>query len=326
MANLKDLIVNGSARVLGTLYASDIRNSSRITEFIVGTQTGTTGSWTGVTQDTVLYDGKNINYFLPYAGSGNASLNLTLADGTTTTGAKPVYLSGTSYVTTHYAANSCINMTYNATKGAWFVNADRDNDTQNRLRHQNVIKAATACTGGKLICGTKDGYKDIESGIAFDISYPVLYCGSNISAAGTGDNNFEAINGINLQTTKASWTGTQYSMVYLVGTLNGSTFTIDSSVFTTTIPSTQDNKVYMPIGILYSTYQVYFSPSKTLYAYIDGKFQHFSGVTVDQTFDGSSANAQSGVAIAGELTNYVLKSEVWYDSTTSTLYIGVPQS
>lgn len=32
------------------------------------------------------------------------------------------------------------------------------------------------------------------------------------------------------------------------------------------------------------------------------------GVTIDQTFDGTSANAQSGVAIAGELNNYVKSS------------------
>ena len=33
-----------------------------------------------------------------------------------------------------------------------------------------------------------------------------------------------------------------------------------------------------------------------------------AGGTVDQTYDGTSTNAQSGVAIAGELTNYVLSS------------------
>ena len=54
MANLKDLIVNGSARLLGNLYAPNIKDTPRITEFIVGTQTAATGSWTGKTQDTWL--------------------------------------------------------------------------------------------------------------------------------------------------------------------------------------------------------------------------------------------------------------------------------
>ena len=315
MANLKDLIVNGSARVLGTLYANDIRNTDRVTEFIVGTQTATTGSWTGITKDDALYDGKNINYFLPQAGSGNASLNLTLSNGTTT-GAKPVYRWGTSYVTTHYPINSCINMTYNATKGAWFVDADYDSNNYERLLHSNDVYALEALVDGGLACGTKDGYKKIASGISFDISYPLLRTG-NVSASAnfTG---FLIFPSVNLQTTKASWTGTQKSMVYLVGTLSGTTFTIDSSVFTTTVPTTQDNKVYMPIGILYNTYQVYFNPSKDLYAYRDGSFQrvgakYVQGSATQPIYFDSNGQPQN--------TTYTLSKSVPSDAVfTDTTY------
>ena len=275
MANLKDLIVNGSARILGTLYAEDIKNSPRTTEFIVGTQTAATGSFTGVTRDTALYDGKSIHYFLPYAGSGNATLDLTLAGGGTT-GAIPIYRSGTSYLTTHYGANSCISMTYNSSKGAWFCDADYNTNDTNRLCANNAILAKAACTAGKLICGDSSGYQDVASGVTFDIKYPLLRCGTTKAAGATSTDNWLAFNGVNLQTTKASWTGTQYSIAYLVGTLSGTTFTIDSSVFTSTIPTTQDNKVYMPVGILYSTYQIYFYSSNDLYAYIDGSFQKLS--------------------------------------------------
>ena len=276
MANLKDLIVNGSARVLGTLYANDIRNTDRVTEFIVGTQTATTGSWTGITKDDILYDGKNINYFLSQTGSGNATLNLTLSNGTTT-GAKPVYLWGTSYVTTHYPINSCINMTYNATKGAWFVNADRDNNDFTRLQHSNNIKILTAIsTSHTIICGTKDGYKPVASGVTFDVSYPILTFLGTANANSDSSAGYEAAPGINLQATKASWTSTANMMVYIVGTLSGTTFTVDSSVFTTTVPTSADNKAYIPIGILYSTYQVYFKPTGQIFAYIDGSFQPIS--------------------------------------------------
>lgn len=260
----------------GELYGlinNSNKNTMRSTEFIVGTQTEITGSWTGTTEDSSLYDGKNINYFLPYAGSGNATLNLTLAGGTTT-GAKPVYLSGTSYVTTHYGANSCINMTYNSTKGAWFVNADRDANTYDRLLYNNNLYSLEALTDGGLACGTKDGYKKIASGVIFDIDYPIIRTGNvNASSNFTG---YLAFPGLNLQTTKASWTGTNRSMVYLVGTLSGKKFTIDSSVFTTTVPTSADGKVYIPLGILYSTYQIYFYSSRDLYAYIDGSFQKIS--------------------------------------------------
>ena len=50
----------------------------------VGTQTAVTGNWTGVSVDGALYAGKTIAYKLPYAGSGNASLKLTLANGSET--------------------------------------------------------------------------------------------------------------------------------------------------------------------------------------------------------------------------------------------------
>ena len=85
------------------------------TEYIVGTQTAATGTWTGVSTDGALYAGKTIAYKLPFAGSGNASLILTLADGSKTA-AIPIYLN-TTRVTTHFGANAVINMTYDGT--AW---------------------------------------------------------------------------------------------------------------------------------------------------------------------------------------------------------------
>ena len=294
MANLKDLIVNGSARILGTLYAPDIKNTQRVTEFIVGTQTASTGSWTGKTEDTVLYDGKNIHYFLPYAGSGNASLNLTLAGGTTT-GAKPIYLSGTSYVTTQYNANSCINMTYNATKGAWFVNADINTQDVTRLQWSNSIKAATAITANRVIVGDANGYKNIAVNATFDISYPILYSKSAINATATGTNNWQSEPAINLANNKSGWTGTNYSVVYLVGTLNGTTFTIDSTMLTTTVPTTEDGKIYTPLGVMYSTTNCYFRPTNQYYIYKNGSFQPYG------SGGGSSSSRNIGEIVASTL-------------------------
>ena len=54
------------------------------TEIIVGTQTSATGAWTGMASFSELTDGQSILYWLPYAGSGNAALNLTLSNGNTT--------------------------------------------------------------------------------------------------------------------------------------------------------------------------------------------------------------------------------------------------
>lgn len=78
---------------------------------VIGTQSSATGSWVG-TLDGVnaLYDGLTIMYYLPYNGSGNATLNLTL--GSTTTGAVNCYFDGSTKLSTQYGAGSNIILTY----------------------------------------------------------------------------------------------------------------------------------------------------------------------------------------------------------------------
>ena len=78
---------------------------------VKGTQTATTGSWLGEINVPALYDGLTIAYYLPYNGSGNATLNLTLSDGTTT-GPIDCYYTGASRLTTQYGAGSTIILTY----------------------------------------------------------------------------------------------------------------------------------------------------------------------------------------------------------------------
>lgn len=82
-----------------------------IIEQIQGEQTSATGAWTGETAQDALYDGMTIMYFLPEDGSGDATLNLTLSDGSTT-GAKPIYYQGTTRVNTQFSQYSQILMVY----------------------------------------------------------------------------------------------------------------------------------------------------------------------------------------------------------------------
>ena len=136
----------------GNYYSNRILHSGNAhdytVELIAGTQTASTGSWTGVSKSTSLYHGKQILYQLPYAGSGNATLNLTLANGTTT-GAKECYYSGAARLTTHYAAGSTIRLVYlvdhnvNGTKytGWW---ADANYDSNNKV--QITANAPTSST------------------------------------------------------------------------------------------------------------------------------------------------------------------------------------
>ena len=78
---------------------------------VIGTQTSSTELWTGNIDVPALYDGLTIAYFLPYDGNEEATLNLTLSDGTST-GAIAIYLNGDVRITTQYSAGSTVILTY----------------------------------------------------------------------------------------------------------------------------------------------------------------------------------------------------------------------
>ena len=295
-------------------------NFNQDCEFIMGTQTASTGAWTGVSKSSVLEDGKQIAYFLPYAGSGNATLNLTLSTGTAS-GAKNIYRYGTTRVTTQYPANSIVRMTYVASKNGWFVDGDYDTTVDYRLRVANAIYFSEASEANTIVVGDKDGYKPCEAGATFDISYPILFTTGATAATKTATNCNLAYNGVNLQTTKSGFTGTTNSKVYLVGTLSGSTFTIDSSVFTCTVPTSVDNKIYIPIGWMYSTTNCYFYSSRELYAYYNGAFQPLSFLST-RGITNITRSGTTFTATRGDGTTFTFSQQdnntTYDDATTST--------
>lgn len=131
--------VNNSLTVNGESFDGSIAKNINLLPFISGTQTSSTGLWTGIASTiSVLFDGLTIRYWLPYAGSGNASLSLTLADGTST-GDIPCYYGGTTRLTTHYGAGNIITLTYRENiqigttvidKG-WWADANYNSNTLN---------------------------------------------------------------------------------------------------------------------------------------------------------------------------------------------------
>lgn len=258
---------------------SELKND--IPDVIIGTQTSSTSSWTGVASFDKLQDGQQIVYWLPRTStSTSVTLNLTLPDDTTT-GAINVYYSGTTRLTTHYAAGNCIRMIYKSgvsingsgSYTGWWCDANYNTDTYDRIKYTNTIKAQTAIIASSLIVGDSDGYFKLEAGSIFDIDKPILWAVSAISAGSTGNNNYLAMPSCTIRNnTSSSWTGTQYEILYLVGLLDGNKFTVDSDTpFTTTKPTSDDGKYYISLGYMYSTYQIYLYPEHPLFKYsIDG--------------------------------------------------------
>ena len=262
--------IGGSNSTLSTIQSNATTALSDSIEYIIGTHGSTaTNAWTGTTRDTSLIAGKTIAFYMTSAGIDTAAtLNLTLANGQTT---GPINVKiNNSNVTTHFPQYTVINLTYDGT--AWKCD-NYNSDTYNRTRWQNVITASTAITSGRIICGTASGYKNIAANITFDISYPLLYAGSAIAAAATGDNNYLEINTVNVSSNGTISSGAANKVLYLKGTLSGNIFTISASPFlTTVVPTSQDNLCYIPMGVMYSSTHMYFKSSDQIYAYKDGAF------------------------------------------------------
>lgn len=261
------------------------RNNARNIEYIVGTQTTKTGEFKGVTEDTSLYDGKCINYYLPYAGNGNATLELTFPNGSTS-GAKPIYIVNSTRLTTHYGAGTIFQMTYSVTKDAWYCgNYWYDSNTQGQyMYYYNTAYFRSAVVAESLAVGDSTGYIQATSGASFDISYPILWITSNIAAGGTNYANcFIQHYDRNLNKVKPVFSGTKWKMVYLVVTISGATATIDSEIITQNVPTTEDGKVYIALGRLgnQTTGQNFFlfQQMHPMFYYKDGAFRPYDATT-----------------------------------------------
>ena len=270
------------------------------TEVIVGTQTAATGAWTGVASFASLQDGQQIVYWLPYAGSGNATLNLTLSGGGTT-GAKNVYYSGTTRLSTHYGAGNAIRLIYRVNANingssytGWWADANYDSNTYDRIRLNNSITAKSAVTAGYLIVGDATGFFHLAASTAFDVNKPILYCGTTLAAAGTGSNNYLSYPSVNLRTTlnNSSWTATKGETCYIAGTLTGTTFTPLASGFLTT-SATSTGIVYIALGLMISTYQIYLYPEHPMYMLQSGVLKAISQIAYEATLKADDARTMA---------------------------------
>lgn len=284
----KAVAAQNAAESAGSTASTALEQS---VEYIVGTQTKSTNAWTGVTTSASLYVGKTIAYKLPYAGTSSAAtLNLTLSGGTTT-GAKSIRRAN-STVTTQFPAGTVITLTYD---GTYWCTTSINSDTYDRVRYSNAVKVLDAGTAYPYIMvGASDGYKIAAADVSFDVSYPVLAYSSStdLTAGATTTNMYTQLPTTTLRNNVADWTGTQYAMAYIVGTLSGKTFTIGSAVFTSDVPTEADGLAYVPIGVLVNAYQVYFKSDATVYAYGDNGFAPVS-VNAQSAADAAQGDADS---------------------------------
>lgn len=296
-------------------------------EIIADTRSAAGAAWTGVTEDAELADGKLIVFTLAYASASNATLELTLggANGQTTTGAKPIYMSGDTRLGTDYVADNPVLLSYKAAANAWYVvnrYKDTNSNTYDRTNIKNGIYTGSTAVAASSVCvysPTAGGFAAAAAGMAFAWHKGMFYCqnGANanvpISSAYScygSSTSFANLNGA----TPAGAAGGK--PVYLVGTYSSGLFTIGSELFTCVEPSTADGKVYALVGYCHGTGYT-FVPQHELLAYYDGAFQPWNpGITlptptpsVPSSFTLSTPSSYLGLAgtwtlVEGTTTEY----------------------
>ena len=291
---------------------TDLHNYAlrRGAEFVIGTQSSATSSWTGEVTQVSLYEGMMVNYYLPYAGStSSATLNLTFPDGTTT-GAIPVRRlgNGINKVTTQYPANTVIPLillkdrkVVSSSQYTWVV-ADysvTDSDQIDRTRMTAAVRAGTnGIYGHTLILRTGEGvYESLvlsssnsstsktpnTNGFYLDEIYAYNDPSDVSSGSLTAMNTIYAILNVDVRYNINEAFLTNSCPVYLVGTFSNGKFYLDTTWWTQSLPTTDDGKYYVFLGIMSSTYEMHLWNTHPIYYYADGRIRQISVAELDST-------------------------------------------
>ena len=262
----------------GSVGTNNLADKSIITakvadvEYVEGTHgTIATGSWTGTcTKLKNVEKGSRIYFKMTSAGSDNASLTLTLADGSTF-GPKDVYYNANTRFTTHLPINTVLNLVYNGTQ--WVNTAIQNTNYFDRIYTVSRIINGESSTINKytLIWGKTDKkYYKIASNSTFNIRYPILWLGTDLKSGDFTSNVYILHSAVNLQNTISNKTVDNNQQIYVEGTaFNNGDFTISDNVFVSE-GSLTNGRYYLPIGMSYSTTNIRLNVTNQQVYYYDG--------------------------------------------------------
>ena len=332
-----------------TLNGTTFKNYRGI-EYIRGTWTAATNVWTGVSIDSELYDGKQIILYMPFAGTSTAAtLELTLADGTTT-GAKYVYFESTTRMTNHKGAYSQLHLIYhdshniNGTNysGWWYV-ANRDtnsNDTSTGYtRFSHGTFTATTVVGRYVICLTKSVTQVVPvtavnnstattktlTTDTFNPFEPIFYYTNNSSTTQTAANTALSVsylwrNYSNINLSYSFNTGstlTNNKDVFIKATpTNGYMATLASTPIVQDLPTTDDGFIYIKLGHACSTSNIAMSYEHPIYWYKNGAIRSYGGDAATVTGKTPLFAHQD---ISGKADKSATVSTITYDSTDNKI-------
>ena len=272
---------------------------------INGTQNTQTSTWTGNAPFQSLVDGQKIIYYLPYGNNNgnNVTLNLMLPDGVSRTGDLPCYVSGSTRMTTEYSSGSFIPLIYrkdmsydgNTFTGWWAYN-DKDTDNNRYLQlSNNKLKAGTnGIHGSQIVMQTSENTWESlttsyssetnkqKSSSGFYINPIFYHNNSQIVTNGNYTGSWrimEQNSNINFAySSNCGDTLTPNKSVYLVGTINNGLFYLDDQWWTQDLPTSDDNKVYIYIGIAFDTHNISKTANNPAFWFNNGCVEKYSGI------------------------------------------------
>lgn len=274
----------------------DIRDETNHVFYVKGTQTASTGAWTGnLPEVDALYEGLAIDYWLPFAGSGNATLNLTLKNGTKT-GAINCFYSGTTRLTIHIGANNIMRLVYQVVTisgtsytGWWLLKAYDTNDAAYAIRNGGpAYQANSAVYRYQLLFQVDDNKltplnnvdnstatgKAMLTSVDFLPFGKIYFYNHTGNVAANGNMTSSLYNRVHLDlrySLNCGQTLTSHRDVYLkcARQANGKFRITADPCWAQTLPSTNDGYYYLRLGRAYDTYHLYLEEDHPIY-YHDG--------------------------------------------------------
>jgi|GEM_PF-1611517 len=230
-----------------------------------------------------LYDGQTVRVWLSEKCQGVHSLELILADGSST-GAIPCYSAGFEEISSSVEAGSVLLLTYRANAEAngisrtgWWL--EGISSASDRVSWTVPVTCGTeAICKGSIIACNNGKYFPLTLSSEFDLTLPLLCAGENLSPGETGTENY--------LTAEAKPDGLVASFVagmpvFLRGTVSGAVFTVSGNKSVVqNAPQSEDGCIYLLLGTAKNEESLFLLPEHPLFAFRAGAFRRLDSAAV----------------------------------------------
>lgn len=315
--------------------------------------TNLSASWSGECSEiTELYTGLCVRFLIPTAGHATG-VTLSINGGE-----KHKVLYNNTTLTTHYGANTVLNLTYDANttgtyysgsstqasvQGVWRANADYDSNTNTigyQIGHNQKIYKTNAATYRYMLLLQKDettltpvntksnttaGTKTLttESFIPFgDIIYystTTTVSAGGVMASGTTWTQYGLNLAYSFNTTDTLVSG---QSVYIVAVpQSDGKAKLHSSPISQVLPTTEDGLIYIYLGQAYSDTNIYLLNNHPIYYYKDGQIRLYTNSivsSVDQVLNDTTSASTNPVATKA-VYNTIKDTELVWTNAYNTL-------